>query len=360
VIYRRKRSPFYWIKFSQDGRIHRESTRTTDAAEAKRRLRIREGAVAAGLRVTPRLDRLRYEDLAAALVEHVTTTGCRKLKEVEGRLRPLARHFSGGRVPTLEAAVPAYSAKRKAAEVTPAGINRELALLRRMLRLGYKLGTVQRLPTFSLLKEAAPRSGFFEEAELDAVRAHLAPDLQVAVDLAHRFGWRMRQTVLHLERRHVDLDAGTISLDLTSATTKSEAALVYLTPALMFGLRAQLARVEALGRTLDPPRIVPWLFPKADGSRRVDLRKAWDAACRKASVGRLKHDLRRTAVRNLVRVGIPERVAMTITGHRTRSVFDRYTSSAPRTSRRPPRSSRPWKLGTLLGTLGLHRSRVVV
>ena len=76
-------------------------------------------------------------------------------------------------------------------------------------------------------------------------------------------------------------------------------------------------------KTLNPR---DYVFPNMDGTGRInDFKGSWNKACRDAEIGkRLFHDFRRTTARNMIRSGVPERVAMMISGHKTRSVFERY------------------------------------
>ena len=62
-----------------------------------------------------------------------------------------------------------------------------------------------------------------------------------------------------------------------------------------------------------------------DGHKIGEFKKSWATACKKSGLeGTLVHDLRRCAARNLSRAGVPEAVAMQITGHKTRSMYRRY------------------------------------
>jgi integrase len=230
-----------------------------------------------------------------------------------------------------QAEATAYVLRRQGEDASNATINRELAVLIRMLRLAYEGGKVLRLPVIRKLKESGPRQGFFERDQYEAVRRHLPPDLQAAVAIDYAFGWRTQSEVLTLERRQLDLEAGTLRLE-PGSTKNDEGRVVYLPPDLKAQLAAQIERVRALERQTG--RIIPWLFPhlrgRLKGQRRRDFRKAWDTARRRAGLpGMLRHDFRRTAVRNMVNLGVPERVAMTVTGHKTRAVFDRYHIVSP-------------------------------
>jgi integrase len=327
-----KESPIWWAKYYVNGRTVRVSTGTEKQQEAERFLADRMGRVATGQPILPRADRVRYEELAADLRAHYAVTGCRGLKEAGWRLSHLDRYFTGRRAADIgQAEATAYALQRQAAGAANGTVNRELAVLGKMLRLAYKQSKLLRLPVFTKLKEAGPRQGFFEREQYEAVRRHLRADLQVALDLAHTYGWRMRSEVLALQRRHLDLDAGTVRLD-PGTTKNDEGRIVYLPPGLKSLLAAQVARVEALEKKLG--RIIPDPFPHLRGAHQGtpirNFRKAWASACKAAGVaGRTRHDLRRTAVRNLVNAGVVERVAMTVTGHRTRRVFDAYHIVSP-------------------------------
>jgi integrase len=322
----------WWMKYYVNGKAIRESSGTGKETEARRILKEREGRVAAGQPVLPRADRIRYEEAARDLREHYQVTGSRNLEEAGARFLHLDAQFTSRRLAAIGPAdATAYARRRQEKGASNGTINRELAILNRMLRLAYENGKLLRLPIIRQLEEAPPRQGFFEREPFEIVRRNLSPDLQVAVTIAHTFGWRMQSEVLTLELRQVDLGAATIRLD-PGQTKNDEGRLVYLTPELRGMLTAQVNRVMDLMR--ERSAVIPYLFPhltgRFQGQRIRDFRKAWATACKKAGCrGMLRHDLRRTAVRNLVNAGVPERVAMTVTGHKTRAVYDRYHIVSP-------------------------------
>jgi hypothetical protein len=68
----------------------------------------------------------------------------------------------------------------------------------------------------------------------------------------------------------------------------------------------------------------PLIFLNGQGRHVGNFSTSWGRALRRAKASFAFHDLRRTAIRNMIRAGVPERVAMEISGHRTRAIFDRY------------------------------------
>ena len=145
------------------------------------------------------------------------------------------------------------------------------------------------------------------------MRAVLPPAFQDVLDFAYYSGWR-RNEILYLTWAEVDLPGGVIRLSPHRSKTRTGRVLPISGP-----LRQVLER-RRVRRVGEDPRVF-----RRDGVPVRVWRSALRDACRKAQVPhRLLHDCRRTAARNLIRAGVPERVAMILTGHKTRSVFDRY------------------------------------
>jgi integrase len=92
------------------------------------------------------------------------------------------------------------------------------------------------------------------------------------------------------------------------------------------GELAELIERRRIAREIEidkVPMIGSLIFHRA-GQPVADLRKAWATACKKAGVRRLFHDLRRSACRNMVTAGVPQTIAMKVSGHKTDSMFRRY------------------------------------
>jgi integrase len=342
AVYRREGSDNYWLDYyDSDGRRVRVSADTSDYEEARRRLKTKQGKAASGEPVISA--RMTWDELSKELREYYKSTGKRDLKEAGKRLKHLDPYFKGWRIDRItSAAISAYIVKRQAEPIVspvlkktklPANgtVNREISVLLKALKLAVQRGRLTVVPKVDRPKEADARAGFFERDAFAAVRSKLSEDLQVAVSIAYEVGWRTQSEVLTRELRHLNLEKRTLVLD-PGETKNGEGRLVILTPELTEQLRVHVERVHELARSLG--QVARWLFPHFPnphvrpalvGTRRRDFRKAWISACKAAGYPTsLRHDMRRSAVRNMVNDNVNEKVAMTFSGHKTRSVFDRY------------------------------------
>lgn len=313
-IYRRGK--IYWVKYYRNGKPYAESCHTDKQEVAKRLLKMREGEISQGKLPGIYFDRIRFDELAEDFLTDYRINNKRSTAKAKRSVRHLLGEFEGMRVTEITTPrIKRYIQKRMDKEISNATINRELAALKRMFNLAARCTPpkVANVPYIPMLKENNVRKGFFEHETFLALREKLPDYLKPVVTFAYSTGWR-KEEIVGLRWNQVDLREGIVRLE-PGETKNEEGRTFYMEPELRDMLQ-DLYRKRRLG--------CPYLF-HLNGRKIGDFRVVWRRACREVGVsGMLFHDFRRTAIRNMIRAGIPERVAMAISGHKTRAVFDRY------------------------------------
>jgi integrase len=332
------------IQFYNDGRRVREATGLRNRAEAQKVLTARLYKVARGEYMKTQTRAARVEELWKALDAHLRADG--RMDTADRLAWQWREHISpvfGMQRATADIA--AYTAKRREAKAAPATINRELAALRRMFRLGAEATPplVERIPRIHMLTESNVRTGFVEQADFDRLTAG-AQELwmRTFLEIAFTYGWR-RGELLGLRVRNVDLLNRKIRLDV--GTTKNrEGREVALT-----ARATELLRACCTGKRPEDA-----VFTRGEKNVPVIcMRDAWYALCIGAGLGRwvcsdskcsgaivkgrcseckhpqryaglTPHDLRRSAAKNARRKGVPESVIMKLGGWKTAAMFRRY------------------------------------
>jgi len=344
-----RRGHIWWTKYYRHGRPYRESSGSEDHRVASRLLKRRLAEIETGQFRGPELERVRFDDLAADLGNDYATNQRKSAVRNARSIGHLKSFFGGWRAVDITTdQVRRYIARRQSEGAANATINRELAALKRMFNLAAEMTPpkVIRVPYVPMLKEAPPRKGFLEHANFLKLRNTLPDHLKPLVTMAYYTGMRAGE-ILSLRWEQVDLRAREVRLD-PGGTKNDEARTISLEGELYVCLRTQ----KEVRDSLYPA--CPWVFFR-NGNPIRSYRNSWERGRERAGLhGLLFHDLRRSGLRNLLRAGVHERVAMAISGHKTRSVFDRYNIVSGRDLKEAAQKLDEYlKNGHNLGTIAL-------
>lgn len=309
-----QRGSVWWIAYSYRGKEFRESSESESQAQAKKLLKKRLGEMGRGRLIGPVEEKVTFEGMAEDFIRDYEVNGKRSGDSAKLSKKHLGAFFGMDRALDITTdRVRAYIANRQEEKAANASINRELAALKRMFTLAIQAGKLSSKPHIPMLEENNARQGFVDHGGFLALRVALPEYLKDPITFLYLSGWRVGE-MKALEWRDVD-GAGRV-VRLRPELSKSKDGRV-------LPLNGEL--LEIFDRARDQRRLdCPFVF-HLDGKPIGDFHRSWQTACKVVGLnGTIVHDLRRTAIRNMVRAGIPERVAMSLSGHKTRAIFDRY------------------------------------
>ena len=317
AFYRQPGSRNWFIKFYVDGRAHRETTGTPDLELARAFLAHKIDEAENGS-FRPVSERITFDEMKELLLRSYAF----KQNRTDPRrfVNQLAKSFGGLRGEEIsEERIVEYSRRRLEIDrAAPATLHRELSVLRRMLRLASP--RLPRVPLIEMPRVHNARQGFFEESELQAVLPHLPDHAKHLVEFLYLTGWRVGEA---LRLRWNDVDWQRRSVWLPDSKNREPRVFPFKYHARLEAVLRRQRQLVTEWERLEA-KLCPAVFPWR-GRPMQKLRRSWKNACRAAGLpDRLVHDFRRTAVRNLIRAGVQQAIAMKVTGHKTSSIFRRY------------------------------------
>jgi integrase len=320
-IYKRKDSPYWWMwYYVSDGSIKRKSTKTKNKRNALKIAKAKEAELVRS-KGLPDAETVTLKDLVQEVLNDYRMNRKKSGDKVVQRSKNLYDYFGEEKkiIQIHENEIDKYINKRMDSGIRPSTINRELAVLKRGFNLLIQKKKFGDTPHIRTLQENNIRTDFFEHWEYLKLLEVASPHIKPVIKLAYKTGWRSEE-IIDMTWDMIDLDNGIITLPPGDYTKNEEGRVFFLDEDLLRMFRNMWS--EKMSKKIESP----YVFLNRWGRDKIkSFKEAWKKSCERSKIGKRHfHGFRRTAVRNMIRAGVPEKVSMTISGHKTRSVFDRY------------------------------------